>query len=146
MDMLKLVALDDEDLQIISAHLQDAVLKVADLAYHPREKRFVLAANRFVWENPDKKTLRKRSFERRRTALHFDRVIGVKVVGIDRTRTDDVLSLLTVNFTVGDAPAGIIELIFSGNAAIRLDVECIETQLTDLGPAWETGSRPHHTV
>lgn len=146
MDMLRLVALDEEDLQILSAHLQDAVMKVADLDYQPQQKRFALAGNRFVWELPDKRGFRKHSFQRRRSALHFNRVNTIKATGIDRNKKDDVLSLLSIRFVAADAPAGTIELTFSGNAAIRLNVECIEAQLTDLGPAWETNARPRHTV
>ncbi|RCS25713.1 DUF2948 family protein [Phyllobacterium salinisoli] len=144
MEMLKLVALDDEDLQIISAHLQDAVLKVGDLDYLPREKRFVAVANRFVWERAATGVFGKRTLERRRSVLHFDCVTMVKASGIDRSRKDDVLSLLAVRFLPGDMPAGVVEFIFSGNAAVRLDVECIETKLTDLGPAWEARAKPEH--
>jgi hypothetical protein len=128
MDMLKLVALDEEDLQVLSAHLQDAVLKVSDL----QEAR--------------PKFLRKPQYQRRRAALHFNRVTAAKATGIDRQKQDDVLSLLTIGFVPGEAPAGTIELTFSANAAIRLSVECIEAQLTDLGAAWETESLPRHGV
>ena len=146
MDMLKLVALDEEDLQVLSAHLQDAVLKVSDLQFIAREQRFVLTANRFVWEEARPKFLRKPQYQRRRAALHFNRVTAVKATGIDRQKQDDVLSLLTIGFVPSDAPAGTIELTFSANAAIRLSVECIEAQLTDLGAAWETESLPRHGV
>ncbi|AAN29202.1 MULTISPECIES: DUF2948 family protein [Brucella] len=146
MEMLKLVALDEEDLQVLSAHLQDAVLKVSDLQYLAREKRFLLTANRFVWEEARPKFLRKPSYQRRRTALHFNRVSMAKATGINRQNQDDVLSLLTIRFIPGQTPAGTIELTFSANAAIRLDVECIEAQLTDLGAAWETESLPRHNV
>lgn len=144
MEMLKLVALDDEDLQIISAHLQDAVLKVGDLDYVRAQKRFVVAANRFVWERAASGFFGKRTFERRRSVLHFDRVLSVKAVGIDHGRKDDVLSLLAVRFQPGEAPAGVVELTFSGGAAIRLEAECIEARLADLGPAWETRAQPEH--
>ncbi|PYE85272.1 DUF2948 family protein [Phyllobacterium leguminum] len=144
MEMLKLVALDDEDLRIISAHLQDAVLKVGDLDYLRQEKRFIAVTNRFVWERAASGVFGKRTFERRRTVLHFDRVISVKANGIDHGRKDDVLSLLAVRFIAGDAPAGIVEFTFSGGSAIRLTAECIEARLTDLGPAWEARAKPEH--
>ena len=146
MDMLKLVALDEEDLQVLSAHLQDAVLKISDLQYLANEKRFILTANRFVWEESKPRFLRKPQYQRRRTALHFNRVITARATGIDRQKPDDVLSLLAVRFTAGETPAGTIELTFSANAAIRLEVECIEAQMTDLGAAWETESLPRHNV
>jgi len=142
MDLLKLAALDEEDLKIISAHVQDAVLKVGDLVFRPREKRFVAGMNRFVWEK--KQQFFNRSSERRRSVLHFDRVLSVQAAGIDREKPDDVLSLLALRFTPGEMPAGALELLFSGGATIRLEVECIEARLTDLGAAWETASRPTH--
>ncbi|MCM0750860.1 DUF2948 domain-containing protein [Brucella pseudogrignonensis] len=144
MEMLKLVALDEEDLQVLSAHLQDAVLKVSDLQYLAADKRFVLTANRFAWEESKPKLFRKPQYQRRRTTLHFNRVTAVKGSGIDRQKTEEVLSLLAIRFVPGEAPAGTLELTFSANGAIRLDVECIEAQLTDLGPARETNSLPRH--
>jgi hypothetical protein len=65
-------------------------------------------------------------------------------MGLDQARADDVLSLLAIRFVAGEAPAGTIELVFSGGIAIRLEVECIEARLTDTGAAWETLSRPAH--
>ena len=115
MSQLKLVALDEQDLQVISAHTQDAVMKVADLSYLAAEKRFVAAINRFAWEA--KKGFFSRHNERRRSALHFESVRGVKLTGIDRSKADDVLSLLAIRFEPGaEAPAGSIELTFSGGA------------------------------
>lgn len=147
MDFLKLVALDEEDLAVLSAHLQDAVVKVGDLVFQPGDRRFALAMNRFAWEKePKRRTFRPVPHERRRSILHFDRVQSVKAAGIDRSRPNDVLSLLAVDFTAATQPSGTIELIFSGEAAIRLDVECIEARLTDLGAAWETPTRPSHDL
>ena len=76
--------------------------------------------------------------------LHFDRVLAVKSLGIDPARKQEVLSLLALRFVPGDAPAGAIELVFAGGASIRLEVECVEARLTDLGGAWTAGSRPTH--
>jgi len=143
MDTLKLIALDEEDLQILSAHLQDSVLKVSDIDYLAADKKLVLGVNRFVWElAADGK--RHRSFERRRTALHFGQVASVKATGIDRRHKDDILSLLAIHFIVSDAPSGIIELTFAAGKALRLEVEAIEAQMADLGPAWETQFKPEH--
>lgn len=141
--MLKLVALDEEDLKVISAHLQDAVMKVGDIDYRPRQKKFVATMNRFVWEKAAGGR-RPRTFERRRTVLHFDRVLAVKAAGIDQRRKDEVLELLAVRFAPAREPTGTIELIFAGRGTIRLEVECIEAQLTDLGAAWETRAKPAH--
>ncbi|MBU0584828.1 MAG: DUF2948 family protein [Alphaproteobacteria bacterium] len=142
MKQLKLVALDEEDLKIVSAHVQDGVLKVGDLEFLPASKLFVLPMYRFAWEAAP--TSRKAQPERRNSVLHFSRVLSVKLSGIARDKPEDVLSLLAVLFTAGDEPAGTVDLVFSGGAAIRLKVECIEARLADLGGAWEAESRPEH--
>ncbi len=140
--MLKLAALDADDLAVVSAHLQDAVLNAGDLSYLRKARKFALVANRFVWEHGAKAE----HFERRRTGLHFDRVTGVKVQNIDRSDREAVLSLLSIGFEETDAPSGTIILAFSGGGTIRLEVECIEAQLSDLGPAWATEHLPRHEV
>lgn len=142
MSQLKLVAFDEQDLGIVSAHVQDAVMKVADLTYLKAEGRFVVAMNRFVWEN--RPGFFSRTHERRRSALHFEGVRGVRFSGFSPRKSDDVLSLLALRFEAAAAPSGVIELTFAGDAAIRLDVEYIEARLADLGAAWETASRPLH--
>ncbi|AZO05590.1 MULTISPECIES: DUF2948 family protein [unclassified Mesorhizobium] len=139
---LKLIALDDQDLSIVSAHVQDAVMKVSDLEYLPAAKRFVLTMNRFVWEA--KSGLFRQHNERRQSVLHFDRVLGVKTSGIQRDKPAEVLSLLAISFIAISKPAGIVELVFSGGGTIMLDVECVEARLADVGGAWEATSRPVH--
>jgi len=142
MTELKLLALDKDDLGIISAHMQDAVFKVGDVHWSPSEKNFSLAANRFVWEKAGEK---RKGFERHRSALVLKRVEAVRSAGIDRNKKDEVLSLLAITFAQkGDGPEGTIELVLSGAATIALDVECIEVALADVGGAWETASRPRH--
>lgn len=139
---LKLVALDDEDLAVVSAHMQDSVFKVGDIDWSPRDAQFALAVNRFVWEGAERK---RRGFERRRAALVFKRVLAVRSLGIDRGKRDEVLSLLALRFErKGEGPDGTIELSLSGTASIALDVECIEVQMADIGGAWEASSKPRH--
>lgn len=145
MDLLKLIALDADDLAIVSAHVQDAVAKVGDIAFFPAQKRFVLPLHRFAWEI-EAGRFRKPHNERRNSFLHFDRVLSVKATGIDREKAKDVLSLLAISFAPGEEPAGIIELVFAADAAIRLEVEVIEARLADLGGAWGASSRPDHKV
>jgi hypothetical protein len=139
MEPLKLAALDTDDLAIMSAHLQDAVLKVGDMTFIPREKRFALVANRFDWEGD-----RRNQRQRRRTGLHFDRVLTAQRARIRSDAADAVLNLLAITFEETDAPSGVVTLHFSGGGAVRLTVECLEAAMRDLGPAWETGSRPSH--
>lgn len=139
MDLLKLVAFDEEDLAVVSAHLQDAALRAEDLAYLPKEQRFALCARRFDWESdPDEPP------RRRLTGVHFERVTAVRCKNLDPKAREGVLSLLAVTFEPTTAPSGVVTLIFSEDRAIRLEVECIEAQMKDMGPVWEVESRPAH--
>lgn len=141
--LLKLIALDKDDLDIISAHTQDGVLKVGDLTYLPKEKRFVALLHRFDWE----KALGNgsgRSNERRQAALRFERVQKARLQSIRLEAKRDVLELLAIQFEGTEAPAGRVTLVFAGGAAIQLDVECIEAELKDLGPSWRTRKQPTH--
>ncbi|QPC86765.1 DUF2948 family protein [Mesorhizobium sp. NBSH29] len=144
MDLLKLAALDAEDLIVISAHVQDAVTKVGDLSFQPAAHRFVIPMHRLAWETVSG-TFRKTG-ERRQSVLHFDRVLSAKYAGIPRDNPADVLSLLAVRFLDGALPAGTVELDFSGGGTLRLEVECVEARLTDLGGAWQASSLPVHRV
>jgi len=141
MSKLKLMALDGEDLQIVSGCCQDAVLKVGDLQYLAGEQRFMLTLNRFAWEQEKGKG---EPDERRRSILHFERVTGVKVSGIDRNGKETILSLLAILFEPTDEPSGEVELVFAGDGAIKLEVECIEAQLSDMPAAWAAKARPNH--
>jgi hypothetical protein len=137
--MLKLAALDIEDLAVISAHMQDAVLVSGDMTYHPQRRQFALVANRFAWDEQEKP-------QRRRTGLHFGRVLAVKTLNLAQGEKDEVLSLLSISFAELDAPSGEVLLSFSGGVTVRLMIECLECQMADLGPAWEAGSVPHHPL
>ncbi|WP_377276818.1 DUF2948 family protein [Rhizobium sp. R86522] len=139
---LKLLALDADDLAIISAHMQDAVFKVGDLSFSARSGLFSLAANRFVWEKAARAT---KSFERRRAALSFKRVEAVRSIGFDRGKAEEVMSLLAIRYVPkDDGPDGVVELVLAGGGMVALEVECIEAQLADIGGAWETTARPEH--
>jgi hypothetical protein len=141
MDLLRLVALDQEDLAIISAHLQDAIVRVGDIAYLPKEHRFAIVGRRFDWEAGPQDAPR-----RRLTGLHFERVTAVRVRGMDPARPDAILELLAITFEERDAPSGTATLFFADGGAIQIDVECIEMQMKDLGPVWEAESRPAHQI
>lgn len=138
-DPLKLIALDADDLAIVSAHLQDAVLKLSDIVYRPAERRFALALRRFDWQGSQKGSRR-----RRLAALHFERVTAARQSRIDPKAEGTVLNLLAITFEETDSPAGAVTLHFSDGAAIRLEVECIEAQMKDLGPVWEAVATPDH--
>lgn len=142
MSRLKLIALDEEDLAVVSSHLQDAVVRVEDIAYLPSRKRFAALLNRFDWETASENG--GSDYQRRRTALRFDRVLKGKLKNIKPKAGDRVLSLLAVRFEPKDPPTGNVILTFSGDASILLEVECIEAELKDLGPAWATRVKPKH--
>lgn len=141
MDALKFVVLDEEDLEVASAHLQDAVVRVSDVHWRPHEKRVVVALNRFDWEGAQAD---EPEYRRRRTALRFERVLSCKCQQVDPAHKNGVLNLLAVSFSETEAPSGVVMLTFSGGATMRLDVECLEAELADLGPSWSTGACPAH--
>jgi hypothetical protein len=143
MDLLKLIALDKDDVAVISAHLQDAVTKVSDVVWRPGEKRLVVGLNRFDWEaaSGNVPLYRRR---RRRTALRFDRALALQCRNISPKDKEAVLNLLAVEFDEHDSPGGTVILTFSGGAALRLAVECPEAELSDLGPTWTTVKCPRH--
>lgn len=138
---LRLIALDAEDLAILSAHLQDALVTVGDMTYLPRSKRFAAVAARFDWvaETEGKK-------ERCEAGFHFERVLKVTRTGLDQSKPEQRLMLLSVTFAETDPPAGQVTLTFSGGAGIRLDVECLEAQVQDLGKRWTCKACPSHDL
>jgi hypothetical protein len=146
-DELKLVALDRDDIEVVSAHVQDAVVKVGDIFWQPREHRFVIALNRFDWMSAvEAKPNDATDYRRCRTALRFERVNACRCRNIDQTAKDARLNLLAVEFAESDAPAGVVSLIFSGGGVIRLDVECLEAELADLGEVSTAALCPDHFV
>ena len=141
MDQVKFVALDRDDLEVVSTHLQDALVKVADVIWRPQEKRVVVALSRFDWLAAEGT---KPELRRCRSALRFERVNCCKCRHVNPAGKDAVLNLLAVEFSETDPPAGVVTLIFSGGAMLRLEVECLEAELADLGPAWASECCPAH--
>jgi hypothetical protein len=140
MELLKLVALDRDDLEVVSTHLQDALVSVGDVHWRPAEKRLAIGLARFDWEG----SLSSPPYRRRQTALRFDRVISIKCRNIKCTDKTAMLNLLAAEFVETDPPGGAVILTFSGGAALRLEVECLECELVDLGPVWQTDCCPCH--
>jgi hypothetical protein len=156
-DELKLVALDKDDIEVISAHVQDSLVKIADILWRPSEHRFVVALNRFDWMSAAEiakvgnkmsgaaaGAAAKQDYRRCRTALRFERVLACKCRNLNQTAKDAQLNLLAVEFAETDSPAGIVSLIFSGGGVIRLDVECLEAELADLGEVSAAAICPDH--
>ena len=150
-DELKLVALDRDDIEVVSAHVQDALVRVSDIFWQPREHRFVVALNRFDWMSAtdaksavSKADLAKADYRRLRTALRFERVLSCKCRNVDPSDKDARLNLLAIEFVERDPPAGVVTMTFSGGGVIRLEVECLEAELADLGEIFTTDACPNH--
>lgn len=137
---LKLRAEDAEDLHVLSACLQDALVHVGEMTYLPRRRRFVMACNRFKWEE----AARDGQHRRVRCGVHFDGVLAVSNRGFDPGRRDQLLELLVVRGEPGEDGAATIALEFAGGAAVRLDVECIDCSLADLDAPWRALAQPGH--
>src|SRR5262249_7414784 len=141
MEPVKFVALDRDDLEVISTHLQDALVKVADVIWRPQDKRMVVALSRFDWPSAEGE---KPELRRCRSALRFERVNCCKCRNVDPAGKAAVLHLLAVEFSETDPPAGVVTLIFSAGGWLRLEVDCLEAGLADLGPSWPATARPVH--
>lgn len=126
MDFLKLIALDHEDLTVISAHMQDAQLCIGDMTYIPEKQRFVLAARRALHAESSS------SIQTCYSGVHFDRVKAVRLLHIDQSRQEDVLTFIGILFEAENPPGGKITLLFKNDKSIQLDVECIEVQFRDF--------------
>ena len=129
-DRLKLIALDAEDLAVISTHVQDSRVQATDIVWRQAEKRLVIGMNRLDWEQ----SLAGAEPRRLVAALRFDRVLACKSRRIDLDAPETVLELIGIEFHEGEPPGGTALLLFSHGGALRLDVECLECELTDLGP------------
>jgi len=135
---LRLLAEDAEDLELISAALQDAIARIGDIAYEKAERRVTLVLNRFCWERDEK------GKSRVRTALQFGSVLAVKARKLRRDKPDAVLELLAADFEPGEPPGGGIVLRFAGGGDLRLEVECVDAALADLTEPWPTRHAPAH--
>ncbi|MDA5194517.1 DUF2948 family protein [Govanella unica] len=139
---LRLRAETAEDLVVFSAVLQDAVTITDDMAYRPVERRFVLMLNRFVWEEDAEGN--RESLHRIRCGLHFDGVLSVRSRDLAPTAKDHPLDLLAVHSETLTDGSDVIYLLFAGGGAVRLEVECIDSYLSDIGEPWVCKLRPHH--
>ena len=140
MAQLKLIALEPADLTIVSASLQDAVVKVGDMTFSKADSRFAALCNRLNWEAGGR--------ERHRAALRIERVRSVQVQGFTPADRSTVLAILALSFAPDPdpalAPAGTLTVVCAGKATLRFDVECVELVVEDLGPAWQAAGTPEH--
>ncbi|HEX4078130.1 MAG TPA: DUF2948 family protein [Rhizomicrobium sp.] len=140
MHRMVLAAGDAEDLETISAWLQDAVAKVKDLVFLPKSRRFAGVFNRFKWESADGPGTRVRA------GLHIDGVLSARSCRLRAENPEAVASLLAIRFQPNgtEDPGGTIELVFSGGGVLRLEVECIAAELSELSGEWAARGRPVH--
>ena len=143
---LKLSARDAVDLAVVSAMVQDALTRARDMTFQERERRFLILLDRFMWERDDGDPIEGKLYNRVRSVIHFDDVVGIQTLNIDMTAREEVLELSTVAATDSSESSAKIELVFAGGGVIRLDVDCIECRLTDRGRPWMTRRRPVHAA
>jgi hypothetical protein len=135
---LRLLAQDLDDLAVISAALQDAIVKVGDIAFEPKARRVTVAMNRYCWECGGGRRVR--------AGLQLGGVLNVQTRKIRRDAPDAVLDILALTFEPGEAPGGAITLSCAGGGDLRIDVECIEAVLADVSEPWPTPRTPAHEI
>ena len=138
---LKLIALDREGLGVISAHAQNSCVRRSEMAWLPKQRRFVVGAMRYDWAGA-----KIGPAERVGAAMRFDRVLKVSHLGLAHHEDDEPLNLLAVTFEKTDPPAGMVMLVFADGAIVRLEVECLEVELIDIGPRRPAHECPGHAL
>ena len=141
---LKLIAKTEEDIKVVSAHLQDSILSVSDIANLKKNKIFLMQLNRFMWEDVEKGVFRKN--KRIRTVLKFDNVLKVFSKNINQKKKDNFLDFLAIETIKMPDNNYEMKITFAGDSIIRIIVEVIEVTLDDQGEAWETKNKPKHQV
>ena len=139
---LKLIARTEEDLRVVSAHLQDSIASIADIANLKKNKIFLMQLNRFMWEDVEKGVFRKN--KRIRTILKFENVMNVLSRNINQSKKDKFLDFLAIETNITPDKNYEMKIIFAGNAIIRVVSEVIEVTLDDQGEAWDTKNKPKH--
>lgn len=140
-DMLKLIAEDASDLEVIAAAAQDALLRVGEAKFDKRARRFTLVLSRFRWETAGDKG----PYERVRAALSFESVLSVKSKRVALGEPNALAALLSIHFTPAEEPpGGVVRAVLAGGGEIAIEAECIDALLVDLGPVWSTPRRPDH--
>ena len=141
---LKLIAKTNEDLRVLSAHLQDAIVSAADIANLKNNRIFLIQLNRFMWEDVEKGVFRKN--KRIRTILKFENVLNVYSKNINQEKKDKFLDFLAIESKEMPDKSFEMKLIFSGDSVIKVTSEIIEVTLDDQGSPWETNTKPKHKV
>ena len=143
---LSLIAQNEEDLVVISTLCQDSIIKIANIKWAKKSKRFYLLINRFCWELNDLSKKKSSNMLRINSLMSFNSVLSVKSAGIQQNKNTDITSLLTINYNFFNFEKQAIDLIFSGNSQISLNIECIDVFLKDISEPFEgtTSKQPKH--
>ena len=141
---LKLIAKTEEDLRVVSAHLQDAIVNVSDVANLKKNKIFLMQLNRFMWEDVEKGVFRKN--KRIRTILKFENVIKVHAKNINQSKGNKFLDFLTIETNQMIDNNYEMKIVFAGDSIIKIIAEVIEVTLDDQGEAWDTKNIPKHKL
>ena len=139
---LKLIAKTEEDLRVVSAHLQDSIASIADIANLKKNKIFIMQLNRFMWEDVEKGVFRKN--KRIRTILKFENVLTVNSRNINQLKKDKFLDFLAIETHITPDNNYEMKIIFAGDSIIKVVSEVIEVTLDDQGDAWDTKNKPKH--
>jgi len=139
---LKLIARTKDDLRVVSAHLQDSIASVADIANLKKNKIFLMQLSRFMWEDVEKGVFRKN--KRIRTILKFENVMNVVSRNINQLKKDKFLDFLAIETNITPDNNYEMRIIFAGDSIIRIVSEVIEVTLDDQGEAWDTKNKPKH--
>tara|TARA_A100001388_G_C28744306_1_gene488593 strand:- start:1118 stop:1561 length:444 start_codon:yes stop_codon:yes gene_type:complete len=141
---LRLIARTEDDLKVVSAHLQDSIANISDMANLAKNKIFLMQLNRFMWEDVEKGVFRKN--KRIRTILKFENVIKVHSKNINQSKKDNFLDFLTIETNKMPDNNYEMNIVFAGNSIIKIVSEAIEVTLDDQGKAWDTKNIPKHKV
>jgi len=140
---LKLLALNGEDLKVLSAHLQDSVILVKDMIFLKKSRTFLMMVNRFMWEDVERGIFREN--KRIRCAVKFENVLEVKSRNISQKKKDKILELLSIDSEVKNNKKELL-ITFAGNNEIILMVEEINILLDDVGLPWKVKHVPKHEL
>jgi hypothetical protein len=139
---LKLIANSEDDLRVISAHLQDSIVSPLDVASLKKNRILLIQLNRFMWEDVEKGVFRKN--KRIRTVLKFDNVTSVSSKNISQKNNKRFLDFLAIESNEMPDKSYEIDLIFSGDSILKIKTEVIEVTLDDQGSPWNSKAKPKH--
>ena len=141
---LKLLAKNQDDLKVISAHLQDSIVTVKDIIFLKQNRTFIMIVNRFMWEDIEKGVFRDR--KRIRCAIKFEEVVKVESKNINQKNRNKPLECLAIKSSIAEDESHKIKIFFAGDSIITIVVEVINVILQDLGKSWRAKYIPKHKI